>query len=804
MDKRSEPRFQIRSAIKIAAIDHPEQVSEALLLDVSGAGLKIVADNWWPVNTCIVVEMENHLVVARVRNIVARGPKFSLGAEKLYSVLKHTLPAGVSRTVWHNLLRAEMRDLPAAPERATTEHIEPLEIAPPEIAGPVETPSAIAEPEGAVRKITLRAPEPPTANVADAAPELAEPPSQAASLQIAPAEQPRTPDAIEASRAPIQRATPEQEAPVEPPAAQQATNVEPPTEAQATPAPGNVTQPAQEAAAPEQPRKLHAAPAEPSTPLEERSPEALSNAQPLPADSAPSEPRIAGAIPETRPAEAPPVPCVSPECLETLPVEPLPKALPTLRESVVPVDTRSDEASTEHTTDAAPLSETAAPIETAPVAASNESTNRAVRENDPQPERVRSSLTRARMAAISQTPEQMPAGLQETHSPHAAPQAQQPLEQPSASALRQTDAGTEKESATPLTNGVAPDAHVQPAKNWKAGGDPPLARPFPLVPTAARLDSVITTLKLTPVFGPAYGMAPTADGLTPLSVMPQLPAKPSRQKPRWVMPSTVLAAILGLAGLAFYYGPFRPKSSGSPKTVAPHAAPLTIPAVTETEPPTAAPTSTPAQEPVEPVTQASTINRTSPNAQPAPATQPAPNAQPAPVASVTKVNPVAQTAPAPVPPVAAKTSPAPVPPVAAKTAPAPVPAANAAATSATPQAKPAAPVTAATLPPAGGAKRVNITAASLLWFSACYDGKPAFAKVMHTGDTMDIDFHQAVVFKLGNSAAAQMTLDGKPLGAIGPPGSVKIVELSAAGLRELPATTAAGAECRPMQAAAKP
>jgi hypothetical protein len=69
---------------------------------------------------------------------------------------------------------------------------------------------------------------------------------------------------------------------------------------------------------------------------------------------------------------------------------------------------------------------------------------------------------------------------------------------------------------------------------------------------------------------------------------------------------------------------------------------------------------------------------------------------------------------------------------------------------------------------------------------------------------MDIDFHHAIVFKLGNSAAAQMILDGKPLGTLGPPGSVKVVELGAAGLRELPPTSTAGTDCQPVRAAAKP
>jgi len=122
MDKRSEPRFQVRSAIRIAAIDKPEDVSNALLLDVSGSGMKIIADGWWPVNTFVVIEMENHVVAGRVRNSVPRGSKFSVGVEKVHSVLKHALPAGTSRAEWHELLIREMGD-PRLQEQMQTDQV---------------------------------------------------------------------------------------------------------------------------------------------------------------------------------------------------------------------------------------------------------------------------------------------------------------------------------------------------------------------------------------------------------------------------------------------------------------------------------------------------------------------------------------------------------------------------------------------------------------------------------------------------------------------------------------------------------
>ena len=109
MHTRSEPRFHVQSAVKVAAVDQPEEVSAAVLLDVSGSGMKIISDHDWPVGARLVVEMENHLVLARVRNSQARGPKFSLGAETLHSTLKLMLP-DAPRAEWHKILLEEAGD----------------------------------------------------------------------------------------------------------------------------------------------------------------------------------------------------------------------------------------------------------------------------------------------------------------------------------------------------------------------------------------------------------------------------------------------------------------------------------------------------------------------------------------------------------------------------------------------------------------------------------------------------------------------------------------------------------------------
>jgi hypothetical protein len=532
MDKRSEPRFQVQSAVRIAAIDQPEQVSTAVLLDVSGAGMKLIADSRWPVGACVVVEMENHLVVARVRNVAARGPKFAVGAERIYSVLKHTLPAGASRAVWHNILIAEMGDSPRPPV------VEP----------------AVVEPEAVAPRVV--------------APEIAAP----AVIAKAPASDLKVP-AVEK-------------------------------------------------------RAQHAAD------------------EPVPQAARPTE-------------AAPPAPEVKEEAARLAPRE-----VPAVQRESVPV----------------------------------------FREQ------------------------------------------------------------------------------MQPAQASEEDG-PPMAPAFPTVPSAAQPGLVLRTPTLVPQFGPAYGMAPTADLLTPISTMPDVPPPAPQEKPRWVVPTGVAAGLLALVLLAFYYGPFRPRASSAPRTGATRttAAPLTIPSVTEA--PDGAPTaSTPANgkaatsaAPAASVSAppANTHAPSSAASAPAPSIPPAPAKAPgrAPAAQPTLAKAVAPAQPTPPAPVTGRT-PSTVAPVASA--------------------------------PSAGVRRATVKASATNWISVCSDGKPTFAKLLMAGESLDVSFQRTAVVRVGNAAAAEIDLDGKSVGPLGPAGTVKILQISAAGVSALPPNTSPETECRPVQAAAKP
>ena len=101
---------------------------------------------------------------------------------------------------------------------------------------------------------------------------------------------------------------------------------------------------------------------------------------------------------------------------------------------------------------------------------------------------------------------------------------------------------------------------------------------------------------------------------------------------------------------------------------------------------------------------------------------------------------------------------------------------------------------ASTTAPAGE-RRVTVKASAMNWISACSDGKPVFADLLKTGGSKDIDFHSTAVIRVGNAAAAEIYVDGKSVGALGNPGTVKILEISANGVRPLPPDLSPDAEC---------
>src|ERR1700694_5213395 len=97
MDGRREPRFQIYAPAKLTLLDSPERELDCLLLDISAAGMKFVVSEVVPIDEVVVLEAEDHLVLADVRYSEPRGEKFVIGAERIHAVAKSALPLDKTR-----------------------------------------------------------------------------------------------------------------------------------------------------------------------------------------------------------------------------------------------------------------------------------------------------------------------------------------------------------------------------------------------------------------------------------------------------------------------------------------------------------------------------------------------------------------------------------------------------------------------------------------------------------------------------------------------------------------------------------
>jgi cytoskeleton protein RodZ len=125
---------------------------------------------------------------------------------------------------------------------------------------------------------------------------------------------------------------------------------------------------------------------------------------------------------------------------------------------------------------------------------------------------------------------------------------------------------------------------------------------------------------------------------------------------------------------------------------------------------------------------------------------------------------------------AAEPLPAPVAPastIPASTEPAPAPAAIPA-----PEAAPA--------PSDKAHVRVGLSADEKTWLSISSDGKNVFANSLEAHETKFFEASQKVRVLVGNAGGVEISLNGKPIGPIGPRGQVRVVEFTPAGFQIVP------------------
>jgi cytoskeleton protein RodZ len=103
-----------------------------------------------------------------------------------------------------------------------------------------------------------------------------------------------------------------------------------------------------------------------------------------------------------------------------------------------------------------------------------------------------------------------------------------------------------------------------------------------------------------------------------------------------------------------------------------------------------------------------------------------------------------------------------------------------------PAAATAATATAADTPAASGqpvAVKVEVTAAEDVWVMARSDGKYLFSGTLKANETRIVEAANTVLLRVGNAGGVTITLNGKPIGEVGPRGQVRTVQLTSGGFQ---------------------
>jgi cytoskeleton protein RodZ len=81
------------------------------------------------------------------------------------------------------------------------------------------------------------------------------------------------------------------------------------------------------------------------------------------------------------------------------------------------------------------------------------------------------------------------------------------------------------------------------------------------------------------------------------------------------------------------------------------------------------------------------------------------------------------------------------------------------------------------------AVRVDLSADEKTWISISSDGKNVFADALEPHQTKMVEASGKVRLLIGNAGGLAISLNGKPIGPIGPKGQVRVVELTPAGFQ---------------------
>jgi cytoskeleton protein RodZ len=79
--------------------------------------------------------------------------------------------------------------------------------------------------------------------------------------------------------------------------------------------------------------------------------------------------------------------------------------------------------------------------------------------------------------------------------------------------------------------------------------------------------------------------------------------------------------------------------------------------------------------------------------------------------------------------------------------------------------------------------RVQLTAQEPVWVSVRSDGKNVFSAILQANESRVFDGNETVMLRIGNAGGIEVSLNGKPIGSLGPKGQIRTVQLTPGGFQ---------------------
>jgi hypothetical protein len=95
--------------------------------------------------------------------------------------------------------------------------------------------------------------------------------------------------------------------------------------------------------------------------------------------------------------------------------------------------------------------------------------------------------------------------------------------------------------------------------------------------------------------------------------------------------------------------------------------------------------------------------------------------------------------------------------------------------------RPPTPVASGSAPNPNAAVRVEVNADESVWILVRSDGKYFFSGTLGAKESRTFEGASTVVLRLGNAGGVTITLNGKPVGPVGPRGQVRTVQFTSGG-----------------------